>query len=130
MTVELRQELARVDRAGLACVLVEGYLEASDMRSERGLRFDRVPPPSKAKRGSALLHRGRRSDQEAMMSTLELSPEEFRLLREILTSYLGELRVEISRTDTRDFRDNLKEREAVVRRLIDRLAGAHGATEA
>ena len=64
------------------------------------------------------------------MSTLELSPEEFRLLREILTSYLGELRVEISRTDTRDFRDNLKEREAVVRRLIDRLAGAHGATEA
>jgi hypothetical protein len=64
------------------------------------------------------------------MRTLELSPEEFSLLREILTSTLGELRVEISRTDSRDFRDGLKEREAVVRRLIDRLAGADGASEA
>jgi hypothetical protein len=56
------------------------------------------------------------------MHTLELSSEEAYVLRETLTSYLSELRMEIVDTDRKDFRDQLKHRRALLERVVDALA--------
>lgn len=53
--------------------------------------------------------------------TLELSPEEVAVLAEILRRDLGELRMEIADTDSKDFRDNLKKKEVLIKSLIERL---------
>ena len=52
---------------------------------------------------------------------LELSPEETRTLIEILDSTLGDLRMEISDTDSFDYRQQLKSRKALLIRVIDSL---------
>lgn len=44
------------------------------------------------------------------------------MLREILTDYLSDLRMEIADTDSMDFREQLKRRREFVRELLDRLA--------
>ena len=59
------------------------------------------------------------------MHTLKLSSEEAYVLRETLTSYLSELRMEIVDTDRKDFRDQLKHRRALLERVVDALA-PHG----
>ena len=56
------------------------------------------------------------------MHTLKLSSEEAYVLRETLTSYLSELRMEIVDTDRKDFRDQLKHRRALLERVVDALA--------
>jgi len=48
----------------------------------------------------------------------ELTPEEIEMLNEILTSYLSDLRMEIADTDSKDFRDELKKKEVLLKRLI------------
>ena len=55
------------------------------------------------------------------MPTIELTQVEANLLREILGSDLSDLRMEIASTDLKSFRDNLKEREAIITQLIERL---------
>ena len=55
------------------------------------------------------------------MLTIELTPVEADLLKEVLESDLRDLRMEIAGTDLKDFRDKLKEREATMRQLIERL---------
>ena len=55
------------------------------------------------------------------MVTLELTAEEAEQLHFILTSYLTDLRGEIRETDTRSFRDQLKAREAFIRKLLQHL---------
>jgi hypothetical protein len=55
------------------------------------------------------------------MSKLNLTPEEEMKLLEILERYYPALRVEIINTDDREFRRSLKEREAFMKELIDRL---------
>ena len=55
------------------------------------------------------------------MVTLQLTPDEVDLLRFILDSYLTDLRDEISNTDNRDFRADLKHREAFLRKLLQQL---------
>ena len=55
------------------------------------------------------------------MPTIELTPAEAELLKEILTIDLGELRMEIADTDLKSFRQNLKQKEEVIKRLIERL---------
>jgi hypothetical protein len=57
------------------------------------------------------------------MSKLNLTPEEEKELLVILERYLPVLRIEIIHTDSRDFRRALKEREAFMRTLIERLKG-------
>jgi hypothetical protein len=57
--------------------------------------------------------------------TLELNAEELEVLRDTLASSLGELRVEIVKTDSHRLRDELKERENVLKGLIVRLAALH-----
>jgi len=55
------------------------------------------------------------------MVRIDLSPEEAGLLREVLESYLSDLRMEIAGTDSVSFRDNLKKTEGFLKGLIPRL---------
>jgi hypothetical protein len=55
------------------------------------------------------------------MVTIELAPEDTRLLREVLASYLSDLRMEIAGTDSASFRDDLKKTEVFLKGLLTRL---------
>ncbi|MGD9762332.1 MAG: hypothetical protein AB7V27_01265 [Candidatus Binatia bacterium] len=52
---------------------------------------------------------------------LTLTDAEADLLKDVLTSYLSELRMEIADTDAAEFREVLKEREELLKRVIDKL---------
>ncbi|GIW05317.1 MAG: hypothetical protein KatS3mg060_0122 [Dehalococcoidia bacterium] len=53
---------------------------------------------------------------------LHLEAGERDLLVEVLTRFLGDLRLEIGNTDDYELRQELKENEATIRRLLERLA--------
>lgn len=53
---------------------------------------------------------------------ITLSHAEAEALRDTIEGFLHELRIEISHTETREFRERLRERE----RLLERLLGALG----
>jgi hypothetical protein len=55
------------------------------------------------------------------MSQFNLSPEEVQVIREILESYLGDLRVEVHHTDDFDYREGLKHKEVVIKKLLQQL---------
>ncbi|HNQ85083.1 MAG TPA: hypothetical protein PLP82_04130 [Deltaproteobacteria bacterium] len=55
------------------------------------------------------------------MSRLNLTPDEEHKLLEVLERYYPMLRIEIVNTDDREFRRSLKEREAFMKELIERL---------
>jgi hypothetical protein len=55
------------------------------------------------------------------MPKLELTGDEALLLKEILMSYLGDLRMEIADTDLQSFRNKLRSNEELINRIIDRL---------
>jgi len=55
------------------------------------------------------------------MATLALSAEESEMLRYILESYLGDLRMEIADTDSLDFREMLKKREVFIKKVLPQL---------
>jgi len=55
------------------------------------------------------------------MSVLEMTTEEHEALLEILERYYPDLRREIVNTDDREFRRALKQREAIMKELINRL---------
>ena len=59
------------------------------------------------------------------MPDLELTAAEATLLAEILRSNLGDLRMEIAATDLQSFRDQLRKKEELIKRMIDRLEKAH-----
>jgi len=65
--------------------------------------------------------------QEVVMLQIEFTPEESGMLREILESYLSDLRMEISHTDLMDFREGLKKREVFLKSLLERLEPAYPA---
>jgi len=54
---------------------------------------------------------------------IELSPEEATILRTTLESYLSDLQMEIADTDSQEFRDQLKKRQAFLEKLLARLQG-------
>jgi hypothetical protein len=58
------------------------------------------------------------------MVQVTLTTEEAAMLREILTSVLSDLRMEVANTDTKDFRDLLKQREAFLKKLLQELPQA------
>ena len=58
------------------------------------------------------------------MPTLTLTTLEANLLEELLKSNLSDLRMEVAGTDLKDMRDKLKEKEAIIARLIERLASS------
>lgn len=55
------------------------------------------------------------------MFSLELNAEEREILTRVLTSYRSELRGEIADTDRKAFRDNLKNDETVLDKLLTTL---------
>lgn len=55
------------------------------------------------------------------MAKFEMSDEESKLLLNVLERYHSHLEVEIVRTNRREFRDALKEREKRLKGLIERL---------
>ncbi len=55
---------------------------------------------------------------------VDLTGEEREILRTVLESYLSDLRMEISNTDSKDFREMLKQRKEVVRKVLDAVGGA------
>jgi len=57
------------------------------------------------------------------MTTIELNEEEAGILLDILESHMSDLRMEIADTDSMDFREDLKAREAFLKKLIGRLQG-------
>jgi hypothetical protein len=62
-----------------------------------------------------------RIKREDIMVNLEMSDEEAKLLNNVLERYDLHLEVEIVRTHRREFRDALKERQKILRTLIERL---------
>jgi hypothetical protein len=52
------------------------------------------------------------------MIQIDLTPEEQSELRTALESYLSDLRMEISHTDSYDFRKELKERKAALEKVL------------
>lgn len=55
------------------------------------------------------------------MIELKLSTKEAAALSEALTSYLSDLRMEISATDIMDFRERLKEKEKALEEILAQL---------
>lgn len=55
---------------------------------------------------------------------VDLTGEEREILRTVLESYLSDLRMEIANTDSKDFREMLKQRKAVLRKVMDAIGGA------
>lgn len=58
------------------------------------------------------------------MVNLQLDDSEADVLRMFLEDGLGELRMEVSHTDNADFREELKHREVILKRLIAKVGGA------
>jgi hypothetical protein len=55
------------------------------------------------------------------MSHIELSVKEWQLVMELLEHEENDLREEIHHTDDHDYKETLKEREASIRELLQRL---------
>ena len=61
------------------------------------------------------------------MIQLDIDDEEREILAGVLTSYLSDLRMEISHTDSQDVREMLKHRKAVLQKVLASLgAGQMG----
>ncbi|HQF62521.1 MAG: hypothetical protein KA928_02405 [Longilinea sp.] len=58
------------------------------------------------------------------MVRLELSPEQYQLLVELLESCLSDLRMEIVDTDRIDYKDMLKDRKDILLSLLETLRSA------
>jgi hypothetical protein len=56
-----------------------------------------------------------------MNRTIQLADEEAGVLRSVLEEYISELRMEVSNTDSMDFREELKRKETILKSLVDRL---------
>lgn len=57
------------------------------------------------------------------MLTLDLSASEQAVLREVLENAVSDLGMEISATDSKDYRDDLKARREVLHKVIAALGG-------
>lgn len=58
------------------------------------------------------------------MATIKITHEEAAMMREILQSYLSDLRLEIADTEKKRFRDVLKNQELFVKEFLARLEAA------
>ena len=59
------------------------------------------------------------------MLNLDLSASEQAILRDVLENAVSEMSTEISGTDSKDFRDDLKDRREVLQKVIAALGGGH-----
>jgi hypothetical protein len=56
-----------------------------------------------------------------MSRTIQLADEEAEVLRAVLEEYISELRMEVSNTDIMDFREALKRKEEILKRVAGQL---------
>jgi hypothetical protein len=64
------------------------------------------------------------------MVRIELQPTEAEVLKMVLESYLSDLRMEIADTDSMDFRDKLKARKVILRKVVALINAGRGLAEA
>lgn len=55
------------------------------------------------------------------MPTLQLTPDELQLLKDMLENDLSDLRMEITHTDRSDFKDSLKQRKQLMADILEKL---------
>ena len=55
------------------------------------------------------------------MAQITLTHEEAVTLRDVLNSYVSDLRMEVADTDSKPFRENLKREEAMLKKLLQQL---------
>jgi hypothetical protein len=55
------------------------------------------------------------------MIQFNLTDDEASILRQALSTYLSDLRMEIADTDQQEFRDRLKQEEVVVKKILETL---------
>jgi hypothetical protein len=60
------------------------------------------------------------------MYRIEVDAEELAALRDVLKMFLGDLGMEISQTDEREMREDLKHRKQILRDLMERLDASVG----
>lgn len=58
------------------------------------------------------------------MAQITLNDDEARMLDEILTNYLSDLRMEVAGTENMNFREKLKQKEVFLKRLLENLEKA------
>jgi len=58
------------------------------------------------------------------MINLDITKEENDILAMVLESYLSDLRMEIADTDSMDFRESLKKRKEVLKKVLETLQHA------
>jgi hypothetical protein len=56
-----------------------------------------------------------------MTRTIQIADDEVEVLRSVLDEYISELRMEVSNTDSMDFREELKRKEEILKGLAGRL---------
>ena len=56
------------------------------------------------------------------MSDVSLNEEELIVLRDVLESYLSDLRMEVADTDNYDFRQELKQKEKCLKGILQKIA--------
>jgi hypothetical protein len=55
------------------------------------------------------------------MTRIEFSDEEVEVLRDVVAHVVGEMNIEVFRTDTHDFKQMLKHRREVLEKVLSRL---------
>lgn len=60
------------------------------------------------------------------MLTLDLTAKELEILEHVLADYVSDVGMEIANTDRLEFRDMLKERKALVQRILAAVRNATG----
>lgn len=60
--------------------------------------------------------------EEIKMAELLLTDEEEIMLKEILVSFLSDLRMEVADTDSKKYREELKKQEVFLKEIINRLS--------
>ncbi len=58
------------------------------------------------------------------MQTFEFTPEEQEVLRDLLQNRIGEIDIEVFRTDTHEFKEMLKHRKETLEHVLEKLAAA------
>ena len=60
------------------------------------------------------------------MTAFDLNDRERDALRRVLEDYVSDLRMEVADTDSQEFRDELKDREALLKGILRRLSSEGG----
>jgi hypothetical protein len=64
--------------------------------------------------------------KESIMVNLELTPTEAEILKMVLENYLSDLRMEIASTDSMDYREGLKARKMVLKKVVAQVSAGRG----